>query len=463
MTRIKVLLAFLILITPKVFSQELSVESFRLLENDLTANTYGTIEYDQNGQTAALIKIVTINTGFVFDGGMMGIVKTVQKTGEIWVYVPFGIQRITIAHPEFGVLRDFFFPISIDKARTYEMVLKTKAPNRTNGDIINNVNVSFDNPMENSGIYLNGILVGKGSWSGLVAATTFVLEVKQEGFVTYSTTIELDPDDPNPLIKIPQLEPVRGKIRAGSEPEKAAVYMNGSLLGKSPLLIDDLSIGTYSLEYRLRGYRPYMTTVTVRTDETYKADAIMKRVNNQVYAGAAYQIGHIKGVTAFLGVYLNNFNIEMGYLMPSVNPERTYWITSPEAWNGTTSKTVYDFKPTNAYYGSLGYGIPVGKRFCFGLNAGAVLYNIEGECAYQESGVNSNADGFEKATTYTVSGLVLAKMEFIPYKHVSLTVSPEYEIPLAKGSMATTFDENNDLIKTWCGGFSLKAGIKVYF
>lgn len=104
-----------------VHAQSLTVESFRLLENDLTANTYGTIQHDQNGEVAALIKVVTPETGFVFDGGMMGIVKTLQKTGEIWVYVPHSIQKITVSHQELGVLRDYYFPIPIAKACTYEM------------------------------------------------------------------------------------------------------------------------------------------------------------------------------------------------------------------------------------------------------------------------------------------------------------------------------------------------------
>lgn len=112
-----------ILLSVSLKSQTLSVESFRLLETDLTANTQGTMMRDQNGDVAALIKIVTSETGYAFDGGMMGIVKTIQKTGEIWVYVPHGIQKITITHQQLGVLRDYYFPISIEKARTYELKL----------------------------------------------------------------------------------------------------------------------------------------------------------------------------------------------------------------------------------------------------------------------------------------------------------------------------------------------------
>ena len=106
-------------------AQDISVFSFKALENDLTANTYGTMEKDFNGETAALIKVMTTEQGFVFHGGMVGIVKTKQGIGEIWVYVPHGIKRITIQHPQLGVLRDYYIPIPIEKARTYEMVLTT--------------------------------------------------------------------------------------------------------------------------------------------------------------------------------------------------------------------------------------------------------------------------------------------------------------------------------------------------
>ncbi|MGM9812084.1 MAG: PEGA domain-containing protein, partial [Muribaculaceae bacterium] len=72
---------------------------------------------------AALIKVVTTQTGFTFEGGMAGIVKTRQEASEIWVYVPHGIQRITIKHPQLGMIRDYYFPCAIEAARTYEMVL----------------------------------------------------------------------------------------------------------------------------------------------------------------------------------------------------------------------------------------------------------------------------------------------------------------------------------------------------
>ena len=46
-------------------AQNINVKSFRMLDNDLTANTNGTYELDQNGEKAALIKVVTNQTGFI--------------------------------------------------------------------------------------------------------------------------------------------------------------------------------------------------------------------------------------------------------------------------------------------------------------------------------------------------------------------------------------------------------------
>ena len=81
-----------------VMADGISVISFKLLDTDLTANTRGTQKLDQNGEKAALIKIVTPERGFLFNGGSLGIVGTEEKAGEIWLYVPPRAQKLTITH-----------------------------------------------------------------------------------------------------------------------------------------------------------------------------------------------------------------------------------------------------------------------------------------------------------------------------------------------------------------------------
>lgn len=123
----RVVLAVLlpILFYVPIFSQSISVASFSLDENDLTANTEGTIVLDQNGEKCALIKVETTQTGFTFDVGSLSICKTEQHPGEIWLYVPYGVNRITISHPVLGVLRDHDLGMSVQRARTYILKLTT--------------------------------------------------------------------------------------------------------------------------------------------------------------------------------------------------------------------------------------------------------------------------------------------------------------------------------------------------
>ena len=119
----KLLLIALIAISQSVWADGISVLGFRLLETDLTANTRGTEKRDMNGDKAALIKIVTPERGFLFNGGSLGIVGTEEKAAEIWLYVPPRAQKLTITHQVFGVLRDYYYPASIQGGRTYEMLL----------------------------------------------------------------------------------------------------------------------------------------------------------------------------------------------------------------------------------------------------------------------------------------------------------------------------------------------------
>ena len=102
------------------------ISEFYLDESDLTANQQGTTVFDNNGNKCALLKIQTLKTGFTFDVGSLGVIKTEQHTGEIWVYVPGGIKRLTIHHPNYTTIKNYTIPVTVQKARTYIVTLVNK-------------------------------------------------------------------------------------------------------------------------------------------------------------------------------------------------------------------------------------------------------------------------------------------------------------------------------------------------
>ena len=104
-------------------AQKISVEAFNRIDRDMGARVAKV--RDINSDLCALIKIETIETGFEFSGCI--IEKTEQKTGEIWVFVSPGVKFLTIKHKDFGVLRNYQFPQSIESGVVYQMKLSTEA------------------------------------------------------------------------------------------------------------------------------------------------------------------------------------------------------------------------------------------------------------------------------------------------------------------------------------------------
>ena len=98
----------------------LVIRNFKYDQYDQTANLKGTQKKDNNGRTAALLKIETNLDNLAFDGGSYGIVTTQHKTGQWWVYVPERAQKITIRHPKYGAC-EYYYPSEIKAARTYTM------------------------------------------------------------------------------------------------------------------------------------------------------------------------------------------------------------------------------------------------------------------------------------------------------------------------------------------------------
>ena len=95
-------------------AQQISVKTFRKLENDLSARTENRL--DQNGDVCALIKVVVPEQGFYFDGDGNGIVTVERKIGEYWVFIPYGSRYLTVKHDKLGVLRAYAYPERIEKA-----------------------------------------------------------------------------------------------------------------------------------------------------------------------------------------------------------------------------------------------------------------------------------------------------------------------------------------------------------
>ena len=254
------------LVSSVLVAQTLSVESFRLLENDLTANTYGSMMRDQNGEVAALIRVVTPEKGFVFDGGMMGIVGTKQDVGEILVYVPHGIQKITVKHEQLGILRDYYFPIPIEKARTYEMKLLSGRLKTVVDDQVAAQFVIFHVTPANATVTVDGVphlADADGNVSQLLGYGSHEYRVELPGYKTDAGTVQVGSEK---ITKEITLVSSKATITLTCAMNEAEIWVNGLKYGDGTWT-GEMAAGMYMVEAKRTGYQTRNMAITVQEDE----------------------------------------------------------------------------------------------------------------------------------------------------------------------------------------------------
>lgn len=125
MKRLIAIFSIIALAAVAAVAQTMSVAGFEERPMDMDARVTHPVT-DPNGQTCALIKVETTQTGFGFDTGVIQVVKTEQKIGEVWVYVQPRVKKITIMHQDYEPVRDYYFPTgALNEATVYLLKLRT--------------------------------------------------------------------------------------------------------------------------------------------------------------------------------------------------------------------------------------------------------------------------------------------------------------------------------------------------
>ena len=273
MKRIATVIALVLgLFSLEAGAQNLAVESFVLAETDLTANMEGTIVRDQNGEKCALIKVETTQKGFTFDVGILGVTSVVERTGEIWVYVPFGIRKITIQHPELGTLRDYALPCAIEKGRTYILKLiagtvKTIVEHKVTRQFLH-VNLQPSDAI----LELNGKEkpTENGVYQEFLSFGSYSYRVYRKNYHELVGTVEIsDPNNTHHLNLV--LKPAFGYLSVldSKQPEikGAPVYIDDERVGVIPVQNLQVPSGEHKLKIIKSHYEIYNETFVISDEE----------------------------------------------------------------------------------------------------------------------------------------------------------------------------------------------------
>ncbi len=255
-------------IVQPLFGQQFSVESFRRLDNDMDARLTHARK-DQNGDVCAIIKIVTTETGFTFEGGSLGIVHSTQKVAEIWVWVPHKAQRITIKHPVLGVLRDYAYPETIEKATVYEMKLTTgRVRTVVEAPVIESQWLVISTEPADAMIYLNDQFETRGLLQKKVRPGTYSYRAEAALHHTEAGKIQVTPDK---KVKLDlKLKPAYGFAKIISTPEAGATLLiDGKESGlTTPATTGRLASGEHTLTVVKEQFQTASRKVSITDGQT---------------------------------------------------------------------------------------------------------------------------------------------------------------------------------------------------
>ena len=266
-----ILLALILLSFLGVSAQNISVKSFQPLPYDGAASSLNGKRIDQNGEVAAIIKVVTTETGFSFEGGRLGIVDTQQRNGEIWVWVPRASRRITILHQKFGVLRNYEFPLPIEAERTYEMVLATGWTETVVHEMVTEQFLVFNITPKDAMVTVNGTPwpVVDGVSQKMVEFGDYEYRIEASDYHLEAGRVKVDNPD-NKVVLTIALKPAYGFLKIEGNRDilaSAMIYVdnaNGAEALKGPM---KLASGNHKVRVVHPKYKPYERTVTITDNE----------------------------------------------------------------------------------------------------------------------------------------------------------------------------------------------------
>lgn len=495
---------------PQVVVAQLQVDAFEPLENDLTANTRGTLRYDQNGEVAALIKIVTPMTGFSFGAGSLGIVATEQHEGEVWLYVPRHSQRLTITHRHFGELRNWVYPFTVEGGRTYRMLLNvgggrfvniTTTGAATAELSIDGVSVG-ETPVYNrfmpcgryvlagthqrfegsdtlevvpgdgpqyfslllrdqtphfgdvevtatdADIYFQGAHVGTGRWRTQLKEGRYEVVTKKADCTDASTMFTVEPQTLNQVHATAPV-PFTGTVRLFVRPRNTVVtFDNNQTFDVSETKA--MTVGTHQFSFARKGYVTDNRDILVQRS-TLTADTITLIPINYLKEQWAFYFG--------AGYTLSSLSGLTGY----VGGVWQRWDLQLSFTLGmNSSKDVFAYQDVtdgkellgcntykmNAVGARLGYQFRLIPRVGITPQVGYLCQMLT---ASAKDGSSKFADGAQ-AQCLTLGAKILA----VPAHRIYLFLTPEYAIPLSKDD---TFDRVSTATDFSAGGLSVSVGV----
>lgn len=507
-------ICLLLFIVCACYSQKtMRVHSFRLLENDLSATIGEKRISKQDGTPAALIKIVTPESDFMFDAGTYSFVgDPIYKKGEIWIYVPNRAQKLTITSSKFGVLREYMYPLPIESGRTYELVLDLGVGkyamiqtghsgssvyldgdsigvspvlnhyilfgehtlSAVNGKKEGSMKINISDSQKEDVLNFNINMVDQSMHYGKVTITTdrdaeILMNNEVKGVGSWTTelregryeveTRKVNCDNGRKSFTVRAMQdnritadapiPFKGRLQLFSRPKNISLALNEKPISYAEVI--PLPVGKQTLTFSRKGYISQSKEYDVKHNETIVDTINLKHIQYLKKLSFYFGASYVYGTFQGMSGHIGGtiFNIDL---------QLSYMFglskSNPVNYYSKSENTLRcrnDYK-MNAFGVRLGYQIPLGTRFGFVPQLGLNAITLKANTLEGSEKPNDNASCKCLA--------IGAKLMVVPIQHVVVYVAPEYDVAMSKDEGFSTVASAAGFSE---GGFFCNAGLLFNF
>ena len=307
-----------VLQTIAALSQKLQVESFKIAENDISAQTQP--RKDLNDRNCALVKVQFVGIISEVEGN---VVKPLVNHGnETWVYMPQGSRLLKILTQSYLPVMVTFADYGVEKLesnRTYVLVLVK--PNGQNAPVDAGGNFyAISVQPKDAKVTVDGVLQessSDGEYSAMLPYGTHTYKVEAGGYISKSGSFSVSSGDMAPSSV--SLVSALATVSVTCPTPAVSLYVDKKSVGNVPWS-GSLKEGMHLIEVKKNGYRSQQKTIQLSQQQ--KLDVVFGElvailgnlsVNYKPFGADVYVDGKKLGQSprVFNGLLVGNHQVEM--------------------------------------------------------------------------------------------------------------------------------------------------------
>ena len=241
------------------FSQKLQVESFKLAENDISAQTQP--RKDLNDRNCALVKVLYVGEIVDVEGNV--VKPIVKRSNEFWIYMPQNSRQIKIVARNYIPMMITFEDHGIEKLesnKTYVLTIVKPHDSYETVDAGGNFYAISVQP-RNAVVTIDGIqqnVSSDGEYSAMLPYGNHAYKVEAGGYISKSGSFSVHSGDMTPINV--SLVSVMPSVSVTCPTPAVSLYVDKKSVGNAPWS-GNLKEGMHLIEAKKNGYRSQQKTI----------------------------------------------------------------------------------------------------------------------------------------------------------------------------------------------------------